>query len=60
MQEAEVKQLEKDISNLRGECDLMSERVTNLTGGKGQYNSDFTSVRHFRIRVLPRSIAGFC
>ena len=27
--------LETDITNLRGECDIMSERVTDLTGGKG-------------------------
>jgi len=30
----EVKQLEHDIESLRGACDNMSKKVTNLTGGK--------------------------
>jgi len=30
----EVKQLEHDIHSLRGLCDNMSKKVTNLTGGK--------------------------
>ena len=33
---ADVVRLEADISSLRGECDLMVDRVTNLTGGKGK------------------------
>ena len=35
--QVEVKQLETDIDNLRGACNQMSEKVTHLTAGKGEW-----------------------
>ena len=45
-QPGDVKILEGDISNLRGACDDMSKKVTNLTAGKGKI---FQSPKFFKI-----------
>ncbi len=54
-----MKQLGKDITNLRGECILMSERVTNLTGGKGKKSTAFFAVFRIRIRIRIHRIHVF-
>jgi len=61
--ETGVKQLEKDIDSLRGECGQMSERVTNLTGGAvvGETSINYSHYLNRKpsvpgpIRVVPAS-----
>ena len=52
-----MKQLEKDIDSLRGECGQMSERVTNLTGGAG-VSFDAICIT-FKTRVEPYPGSGY-
>lgn len=52
----EVKQLEHDIESLRGACDNMSKKVTNLTGGKvplGDTSINFENYLTHQSNVVP-------